>query len=124
MQDNHIDAGSIKLNRYSEDAWSALPTTRTDEDTTYTYFESQTPGFSPFAITAQEKVLTSRVPAKNGNAAAEPLLPDDEQPAETTVVASETDSVEETSIWGNLLIGALVLVVMAGAYMYLRKRQG
>ncbi len=123
IQDKRIDAGSIKLNRYFEDAWTALPTTRTNEDTTYTYFESQTPGFSPFAITAQEKALASWVPSENGNAAAEPLLPDNEQPAETTVVASETDSVEETPIWGNLLIGALVLVIMAGAYMYLRKRQ-
>ena len=57
IQDNHIDEDSIKLNRYSNDVWTAMSTIRIGEDATYIYFESQTPGFSPFAITGKEEKL-------------------------------------------------------------------
>lgn len=122
IQDNRIDEDSIKLNRYSEDVWTALPTTRTDEDATFVYFESQTPGFSPFAITAHEKTISSQVSIKS-ETAAESLSPVEEQPVETTTPDHEIESVEETSMWGYLLIGALILIVAAGAYLYMRKRQ-
>ncbi len=122
MQDNRIDESSIKLNRYSDDVWTALPTTRTDEDATFVYFESQTPGFSPFAITAHEKTISSQVFIK-GETAAKSLSPVEEQPVETTTPDHEIESVGETSMWGYLLIGALILIVAAGAYLYMRKRQ-
>ena len=122
IQDNRIDANSIKLNRYSDEVWTALPTTRTDEDATYIYFESQTPGFSPFAIAAQEKTISSQVSIKS-ETAAESLSPVEEQPVETTTPEPEIESVEETSMWDYLLISALILIVAAGAYLYMRKRQ-
>ena len=122
IQDNRIDENSIKLNRYSEDVWTALPTTRTDEDATFVYFESQTPGFSPFAITAHEKTISSQVSIKS-ETVAESLSPVEEQPVETTTPDHEIESVEETSMWDYLLIGALILIVAAGAYLCMRKRQ-
>ncbi|MDF1533344.1 MAG: PGF-pre-PGF domain-containing protein, partial [Methanosarcinaceae archaeon] len=102
IQDNRIDENSIKLNRYSQDVWSALPTTRTGEDATYIYFESQTPGFSPFAITAQEKTISSQVSIKS-DTVTESLQQVEETPVEktTTIPTPEIESVEETSIWGN-----------------------
>ena len=123
IQDNSIDENSIKLNRYSGDVWNALPTTKTNEDATYIYFESQTPGFSPFAITAQEKTISSQVSIKS-ETAAEPLSPIEEEPAETTTSDSEIESVEGTSMGTYFLIGALILIIIAGAYMYMKKRQG
>ena len=122
IQDNRIDEDSIKLNRHSDEVWTALPTTRTDEDATFVYFKSQTPGFSPFAITANEKTISSQVSIK-GETAAESLSPVEGQPVETTTPDHEIESVEETSMWGYLLIGALILIVAAGAYLYIRKRQ-
>ncbi len=122
IQDNRIDEDSIKLNRYSDEVWTALPTTRTDEDATFVYFESQTPGFSPFAISAHEKTISSQVFIKS-ETATESLSPVEEQPVETTTPDHEIESVEETSMWANLLIGALILIVAAGAYLYMRKRQ-
>lgn len=123
IQDNQINADSIKLSRYSDDVWAALPTSKTDEDATYIYFESQTPGFSPFAITAHDNTISSQVSIKSENTP-EPLSPVEDQPAETDTSDTETKPIEETSIWGNLLIGALILAVIAGAYLYMRKRQG
>jgi len=122
IQDNRIDANSIKLNRYSDDVWAALPTTKTDEDATYIYFESQTPGFSPFAVTAQEKTISSPVFIKSENIE-EPLPPVEEQPVEITTSASEIESVEETSMGKYFLIGVLILTIIAGAYMYKKKQQ-
>lgn len=54
---NNIDQSSIILNRYSDRKWSELPTTLLREDDRYLYFTSETPGFSPFAITAKRIVV-------------------------------------------------------------------
>ena len=112
---NQTDAASIKLNRYSEDVWTALATTRTDEDTAYLYFESETPGFSPFAITGQEKILVS------------PAVAETEAPTPTDAVTPPTEvetPPEPTPWWSYLIFGVVALVTIAGVYLYMRKRQG
>ncbi len=112
---NQTDAASIKLNRYSEDVWTALPTTRTDEDTAYLYFESQTPGFSPFAITGQKKILVS------------PAVAETEAPTPTDAVTTPTEvemPLEPTPGGKYLIFGVVALVTIAGVYLYMRKRQG
>ena len=50
LAENNLDKNDINLYRYVDGAWIKLLTTVTDEDDTYVYFESQTSGFSPFAI--------------------------------------------------------------------------
>lgn len=57
IEANNIDQASIVLNRYSEKKWDELPTTLLREDDRYLYFVSETPGFSPFAITAKKLVV-------------------------------------------------------------------
>ena len=51
IKENDIVESSIYLCRYHDDAWNKLTTKKLDEDEKYIYFESETPGFSPFAIT-------------------------------------------------------------------------
>ncbi len=53
MDDYNIDPASVVLNRYSDGAWSELPTKHTGSDENYLYFETETSGFSPFAITGK-----------------------------------------------------------------------
>lgn len=53
LEENRIQESTIKLNRYHLNAWNPLPTVKTGEDSEYIFFESETPGFSPFAITGQ-----------------------------------------------------------------------
>ncbi|MFA0823650.1 MAG: PGF-pre-PGF domain-containing protein [Methanomethylovorans sp.] len=57
IQQMGISPSDVKLQRYNGTAWEVLPTTIVSNTTDYVVFESQTPGFSPFAITA-EKVVT------------------------------------------------------------------
>lgn len=52
IENNSIDVNSIVLNRY-DGSWNKLPTTLTSSDNSYHYFETSTPGFSPFAITGE-----------------------------------------------------------------------
>ncbi|MDK2940040.1 MAG: hypothetical protein PWQ51_2205 [Methanolobus sp.] len=55
IEENGVDAGTIKLYRYADGTWNALPTSMIVDDGEYVHFESQTPGFSPFAITVESK---------------------------------------------------------------------
>ena len=51
IEDEGIDPASVVLNRYSGDKWNVLSTTQTKSDDKYYYYQAETPGFSPFAIT-------------------------------------------------------------------------
>jgi PGF-pre-PGF domain-containing protein len=48
---NNIDENSINMYRYHEGRWNPLTTRKKGDDVDYLYFEAETPGFSPFAIT-------------------------------------------------------------------------
>ncbi|MDI9394248.1 MAG: PGF-pre-PGF domain-containing protein [Euryarchaeota archaeon] len=52
INSNDVDSASIKLWRFSSGKWEELSTRTSGEDDRYTYFEAETPGFSPFVITA------------------------------------------------------------------------
>ena len=83
LHENNILQSTVRLNRYASGAWQSLPTTKTSEDTTYVYFESQTPGFSPFAITGQ---------SSSGQA-----IPIGDIPVSTTTDSSTEDTLDESS---------------------------
>ncbi|AYK16083.1 MAG: PGF-pre-PGF domain-containing protein [Methanosarcina flavescens] len=53
IQEKGVDKTSITLNRYDDKKWSELPATLLREDNRYLYFTTETPGFSPFAITGK-----------------------------------------------------------------------
>ena len=62
MANNNVDKATIRLYRYSSDIWNELPTRIMNEDDQYVYFESQTPGFSPFAISTEE--IKTKIPTE------------------------------------------------------------
>ncbi len=51
---NNIDSGTVTLNRYADKKWNKLATAKTSEDSTYYYYEAETPGFSTFAVTGEK----------------------------------------------------------------------
>jgi PGF-pre-PGF domain-containing protein len=55
IADNNIDEATVKLNRYVGGEWNALPTSKIGGDNAATYFEAQTPEFSTFAVTGENK---------------------------------------------------------------------
>jgi len=57
ITESENEGPTVFLYRYSEGKWDALPTRKTGEDSHYMYFESKTPGFSPFAIITGKKAV-------------------------------------------------------------------
>jgi PGF-pre-PGF domain-containing protein len=53
LSTNNFTADSVKLNRWADNAWNALTTTKTGEETDFYTYSAETPGFSVFAITAK-----------------------------------------------------------------------
>lgn len=95
MEMHGADSSDIRLNRYSDNSWSSLETKVTEEGGEYTYFESLTPGFSPFAITAEgsepfgahpyDAVSEGEV-GSNGPSSTQDDLPDERALAQNTLV--------------------------------------
>ncbi|MBN2488428.1 MAG: PGF-pre-PGF domain-containing protein, partial [Methanosarcinaceae archaeon] len=123
VTDNNIDVGSIKLNRYHDDVWNPLTTRMTGDDATYFYFEAETPGFSPFAITGQQKRFISEVSVRT-EATEETTVSSNEEPVEAAAVSTEEtgSTPEERSVLPYLLVGMVILIAI-GAYLYMQRKQ-
>ena len=120
ITENDIDESTIKLNRYSSDAWNQLPTTKTDEDDSYIYFNSETPGFSPFAITGNERSSTVVADTQDPLFSPPSSTADDdvnEPVGEVTSVPHD----EAKSSNGLILVIGLIGISVLGVGMYLRK---
>ncbi len=118
LSDNGIGENTITLYRYSNNTWNSLPTTLTGKDEDYFYFSSETPGFSPFAISGQEKNSQSIEidPARDNN-----LVSSEEASEESD---GNLDSDEEKE--NKSAPGAGVLFSAAGilaSYTALKKRK-
>lgn len=110
INENDIDETTITLNRYSNITgnWRALPTTKIEEDNTSLYFESETPGFSFFAVSGEKKTVTmatTEAPTAEATAIPVPL------PKVTPVSSIPTPVPLSTHIHG--FPGSLILIVIA-----------
>ena len=110
LQDMGLSASDVKLQRYNGTAWEVLPTTMESNTAGYVIFEAQTPGFSPFAITA-EKVLAS---STGDNM--------DVKSTETEDVGMNGTQPEKTPGFG-FSTAILIIGVFAGGYVYLKGRE-
>ncbi|WP_255334654.1 TIGR04279 domain-containing protein [Methanosarcina sp. KYL-1] len=54
LTENGIEVGSVAMERFNEGKWTRLTTRQVGEDSSYLYFEAETPGFSPFSIAARK----------------------------------------------------------------------
>ncbi|MDK2938198.1 MAG: hypothetical protein PWQ51_362 [Methanolobus sp.] len=118
MEENGVSSDDIILYRYSDDAWNELDTSVLSEDDTSVHFESNTPGFSPFAIAAPfsaEKMSVS-------SSAAE-----DVEELESTVEDIEEEStipVESTqSSPGFGVLASIAGVIIAGIFATMKGRK-
>jgi PGF-pre-PGF domain-containing protein len=119
IESNDLEHGSITLNRYYNEEWIPLPTSKTTESASYIYFESQTSGFSPFAITGPKKLQTP---------SSSPQSPEDDASIDETPSTQE-DPEEEGSISDKIFsingVGANgslgMLAILAGILIYNRK---
>ncbi|WP_370572067.1 PGF-pre-PGF domain-containing protein, partial [Methanomethylovorans sp.] len=117
-----INPEDIRLLRYNGAVWEVLPTNVESNDTEYVMFESHTPGFSPFAITAEKAVVTP-------TADITPIQT--EQKAENTDKGTPFDNIgdvglekrqtEKSRIWTFIIVFVLIGVLAVG-YEYLKKQ--
>ncbi|MEZ5335624.1 MAG: PGF-pre-PGF domain-containing protein [Methanolobus sp.] len=116
LTENNIESDTVMLYRY-DDSWGALPTTITDEDDEYVYYESETPGFSPFAIASETEPV---------EVVEEELMSvTDENTANTTanaVPSEEETSPEGISAAGIIIMLGFVSLLFVGAYLVYGKR--
>ena len=109
LQELGVDPADVRLQRYDGDVWEILPTDLESVNGEYLIFESTTPGFSPFAITA-EKVLASPVSSDA-----------DMEPVQMENAGLKEGQPERSNIW-TIFMAILVISLVAVGYMYLRKR--
>ncbi|WP_292471328.1 NosD domain-containing protein [Methanolobus sp.] len=110
LNDSNVPAESVILYRYSDNIWNKLPTTITREDDEYVYFETKTPGFSPFAISGEPEDVVMSVPDGEAEAAVE-------EPSEVEVTTSKGISTA-----GILLMLGVISAVLVGGYILYRKQ--
>ncbi len=95
IKENNIDPDTVALNRYRVNAWERLQTRKTGEDSEYTYYEAETPGFSTFAITGEEILVATTVTMVT-------TVP------VTTITSPPITHVEDN----NWIIGLVVIVIL------------
>ena len=111
IEEMGIKPTDVKLQRYNGTAWEVLPTTVISETTDYVVFDSQTPGFSPFAITA-EKSLASPINTETVKEAAKAAI----------VTTQQVVQEKKNTIWTFVIAIAVVEVCSIGFEYYRRKR--
>lgn len=108
LEENEVDTDSVNL-WYYEDSWSKLDTRKIDEsNSTYVYFESETPGFGSFAIVADDVIDIEPVST--------------EEPENNT--ASEPSRASSSGGWRSMpgFEAAAVLGTIGATYCFLRKK--
>jgi len=98
---NNIDSTTIALYRYVNNSWNKLSTSKTSEESNYTYFEAITSGFSYFSVAGQTKAgatTTTVLPGATTTTA----------PTTTTTVPLVKKGIE----WVYLVIILLVVAVI------------
>jgi PGF-pre-PGF domain-containing protein len=106
LSDNGFEVSEVALFHYSDGKWNKLPTTQTDEDDDFIYFEAETPGFSPFAISAIPQEGKTSVDATSGlNESLE------EKKREETGNKTKSNS-NETPGFGVLLTAGVLMITI------------
>lgn len=110
LEENDILESSIELRRYNGYVWYLLVPEKVGEDNEYIYFEAETPGFSPFAITgdAQEESGVEKSTLK--------LVPEKNLTNNSTVTGDQHVSGEDSA---SGLVFCFVLALFAGVFLFL-----
>ncbi|WP_167880881.1 PGF-pre-PGF domain-containing protein [Methanococcoides sp. AM1] len=111
IAENNIDETTITLCRNHGEKWTQLSTTILSEDTEYIYFESKTPGFSPFAIVGFPQ--TAEVTDRSSE-----LI--DIDISNDTLGSNVEETSESTSL--PMLSSSILMIIFGCAYLVLRKR--
>lgn len=118
MSDNGVDPASIALFHHN-DGWEQLETSQTDEDGDYFYFEAETTGFSPFAISTVESSATQTDDTSGDTQADNTDESTDTQQQDSTGSDDDSNDIPALTIVG--IIGLIALVGIGVAYSMKKK---
>jgi PGF-pre-PGF domain-containing protein len=118
MSDNGVDPASIALFHH-KDGWDQLETSQTDEDSDYFYFEAETTGFSPFAISTVESSATQTDDTSGDTQADNTDESTDTQQQDSTGSDDDSNDIPALTIVG--IIGLIALVGIGVAYSMKKK---
>lgn len=121
IQDMGVSPTEIRLQRHNGNAWEMLPTTLVSSSADYMVFESETPGFSPFAITA-EKSKVSVTDNDNNKLQATDSEQFLNKPLQTGNADLDETMPEKNRTW-TLILVFLVAGMFATGYEYLKKQR-
>jgi PGF-pre-PGF domain-containing protein len=110
IEEMGVSPEEVSLQRYNGSSWEVLPTTFEGNIGSYTIFEASTPGFSPFAITAEKAFASSA----NGTATVGLAHVED--------IALEGTQPEKSKIW-TYIMTIILIGLFAVGYEYLKKDQ-
>jgi|GEM_PF-1639506 len=106
MAENGINPETISLNRLEDQGWKQLETEITGKDKDFYYFKAKTPGFSCFAVSGKQHLVTSSSEQK---AESSEEIPGSEAAEEQ----ADTEEKETTPGFGIILSGAGGLLARA-----------
>ncbi len=118
IEETGVSPENIRLQRYDGGAWEVLPTVLEANTTNYVIFKAQTPGFSPFAITADADLevpvnTDTKLQSADSEILSEPVL---------NKSADYTQTQPEKSNFWAPVIAVIVIGFFAAGYMYLKKK--
>jgi len=126
INSNGVESSSVKLWKFEDGNWVELPTSQTDEDDDYVYYEAATPGFASFSIMAlypEEETEVTTLPTgssaedKDIKAVSGTSVEEESDVADSEAGESNSGGLKK----GLLAIGMLTAVILAG-YVISRKR--
>nr|WP_321498727.1 PGF-pre-PGF domain-containing protein [uncultured Methanolobus sp.] len=120
VSDNAIQQSMISMYRYNDNEWKKLDTQKVKEDSDYLYFESETPGFSPFAITGIRKESSSDTAVSSLRSTSEGELSSSDESSSVELVPTNASS---SGIGTWILIFCLFLILI-GIGIYIGERKG
>jgi PGF-pre-PGF domain-containing protein len=125
INERNMDEATITLNRYSDmnNNWSALPTSKIEEDTTSLYFASETPGFSLFAISGHEKPAYLATGAETEAGTKPPMSEATAAPNPAPAPRAIPTSASVPKIPMSLIVIIIAIVAIAGMIIAVLKRK-
>ena len=123
LNESNIDETTITLNRYSDinNNWSALPTSKIVEDNASLYFEAETPGFSLFAISGEEKTARMTTEAGAGTKTPMPEVTAPPTPTPTPTPIPAPAPVPRIPMF--LILIVIAVIVIAGVIIAVQRRK-
>ncbi|WP_167848837.1 PGF-pre-PGF domain-containing protein [Methanolobus halotolerans] len=115
LEENNIGTDTVKLYRYSDDSWDALSTSVTSEDGRFVYFESQTPGFSPFAISSDTEAVEVTEEASLRSVNDEDAVPGEG--------SKDVETTTRNYPLNVLVVIGVISLMLAGVYALYRKQR-